>query len=120
MSSNHKSAGGRAATDSAAQSGQPPVDGASPSMPGNWPLRLRLALVASWEIEALTDLLIRDQGDEFEQEARAARAVLQRVRDLGRCVLAALDDEREDPVALRRRMFPDSDGDFGDLIGGAA
>ena len=117
MSSNLKSAGGRAATDSAAQSGKLSV---VPATPSNWPLRLRLALVVAWEIEALTDLLIRDQGDGFGQEARAARAVLQRMRKLGRCVLAALDDLAEDPAGLRERMFPDPGADFDGLETGAA
>ena len=85
-----------------------------------WPLRIRLALVSSWEIEALADLLIRDLGETFEQEDRAARTVLQRVRALSGCILCALDDEHADQVAEYKRMFPDSEGDFGDLIKGAA
>lgn len=81
----------------------------------NWPLRVRLALVASWEIEALADLLTAAQGDEFGQEGRAARSVLNRVRTLAQAVMDAVSEQADDPEGIRERTFPDQHADFANL-----
>lgn len=90
-------------------------------LPANhdWPLRVRLAMVAAWEVQALVTLLIDLQGDEFACEDRAQRSVLNRLGALATVAASALGDEVADPAELQHKYFPRQECDFARLGGTA-
>jgi len=85
----------------------------------DWPLRVRLAMVAAWEIEALVELLIHVQDEEFACEERAQRSVINRLGALAAVVTTALGDKLADPAELQHRHFPSQECDFA-CLGGAS
>ena len=94
--------------------------GCAPAVP-TWldPLRIRLALVASFEIAALVALLVKQIEDVFEEDQRAVRTVLFRIRTMASVVMSAISDEVESAAEIRARAFPDQEDDF-ENVGGAA
>lgn len=82
-----------------------------------WPLRVRLAVVAAWEISALAELLLKEQGDDFSEEDRAARRVLFQIRKLAAATMSAVSDEFDPPGDIRDRAFPDQEADFANVRG---
>lgn len=93
-----------------------PLDGAGVIAIGddamNWPLRVRLALVAAWEIDALARMLRAIYDADDSSQDRATCGVLNRVLGLAETVMSALADESECPSTLRARLFPGQEADF--------
>ena len=126
MSSIEKSAGNGALSDQQAPIGtsttSTTLEGALPAA-HNWPLRVRLALIAAWEIDSLADLLT--QSDYFADEeptphTRARHSVLKRIKRLAGITMGAMCDEADDPWRRRREDFAGQDADFAGVAGGQA
>lgn len=53
--------------------------------------RTKLALEASWEVEALADTLVREMGSEISN--LALRGMVMRIKELSGIIMSAIDDE---------------------------
>lgn len=62
--------------------------------------RKNLALKAAWEIEALANMGIRENGCKYESSHLAMHGILMRMRELSSIVMSALDDEMSNPDDL--------------------
>lgn len=102
-----------AASSSVTQSDSDSGNGtATVEAPADWPLRVRVALVAAWEIDALTAMVMAAQGDQTD---RAVHFVLRRLRQLSGAVMGALGDACDDAESIRERVFPDQIADFANV-----
>jgi hypothetical protein len=82
---------------------------AAPDMP----LRMRLALVAAWEVHSIAELLIGIAED--SEASRAIQCLHARLQELAGCVQSAVGDEHDPAVEIRTRVFPRNVFDFTDF-----